>query len=935
MAKQKAESHLVRNLLIGLGVLLALYTLAGYLLLPWWLERALPEQLEQRMGWQAKVEAIRANPFALSLEADGFSARDSNDEPVAAFEQLRVDLGFFQLVRGIIGFQEIRLTEPDIRLDLLEDYSVNYARDWQNANPATEAPDPAQEPESGEPPRLYFEEVVIDGGQLLFRDFSQPEAAEFHITPLDLRLNNLATWPREDAESDYSVTAALGTQAIEWQGDLSVTPLYSQGRLKISDIRHDTLAHFLAPVLPWQLRDGALTIESRYQLAGGDQFELITSDGKLTIRELALALAAEDDEPALTAANLTINDIGFDLSAREARVGMVTITEPFVSAARNRQGLIDWVASLPDGEPAVADADASGTGPAFRWSVQGLELTEGRVRWRDQVPEAAAEVELTDLEITLGTLSQRMDEPVPYRLTAALASGGRLSANGQLTPAPFNFEAALSGSDIALAVAEPYVQLGANLELVDGRLGFDGNLDLDGQADPVTGTFSGTAQVLDLDLRLPDDGGRLVSWQSLRLAPVEFNVNPARLEIGVVTLTQPAFNIVRDSSGGHNVERIAKAGSAAGTETEEAVPAPEEGAEPGFIFRIGELQLENGAVTYTDRMLEPAFNTTFDALVGTVTGITNVPPQQGTVRLKGQLAGVAPVTFEGTLGALGTEDPSNLQLTMDDLALPVLSPYFGRYLGYAVDSGKLKLKLDYQVTGSQVKASNQVVLDRMSLGQAVTSDQAVSAPVKLGLALLTDRRGVIEVDLPLEGDLADPEFSVGQIVMRAFVNLLAKAAASPFSMLGSLADLAGLSSEELGQVSFTPGSVALADGEAEKLAALAKALNDRPELLLNVRGGVAPEVDGLVLLKSAMKAGGEKVTGEAWEQAQQAYLDGERQLPPEALGQLASSRGLAVRRLLQDTHGVPSEQLFTLDPTRQAVVDEQGDVTVQFMLDVR
>src|SRR5690606_6040995 len=115
---------------------------------------------------------------------------------------------------------------------------------------------------------------------------------------------------------------------------------------------------------------------------------------------------------------------------------------------------------------------------------------------------------------------------------------------------------------------------------------------------------------------------------------------------------------------------------------------------------------------------------------------------------------------------------SELQLNMDDLALPVLSPYFGRFLGYGVDSGKLKLDLDYEFTGTRLKASNQVVLDRMELGQAVASEEAVNAPVKLGLALLTDRQGVIEVDLPIEGDLSDPQFSVGQIVMRAFVNLL-------------------------------------------------------------------------------------------------------------------------------------------------------------------
>ena len=127
----------------------------------------------------------------------------------------------------------------------------------------------------------------------------------------------------------------------------------------------------------------------------------------------------------------------------------------------------------------------------------------------------------------------------------------------------------------------------------------------------------------------------------------------------------------------------------------------------------------------------------------------------------------------------------------------------------------------------------------------------------------------------------------------------------------------------------------LPSGEAEKLSALAGALNDRPDLLLNIRGAVAAEADGLALLKAEREARGEPVTGETWEQAQQAYRNGELSLPPETLGKLATDRGVAVRRLLQDTHSVPSDQLFTLEPSRQAAVDDQGQVIVPFNLDVR
>ena len=939
MAQSRKRSHMPRNLLIGFLVLLMIYALAGFLLLPWWLERLVPEQLDQRMGWQAEITDIRTNPFTLRVEALGLSAKDPQGEQVVAFDRLMLDMNFFQLVRGIAGFEAIQLDEPYVRVDLLEDYSVNFARDWQAANPgpAEPAPEASQSDDAAAPPRLYFGKIELNGGEMLFRDFTQADMAEFRITPMDLTLSDLATWRREGQDSDYSLLAALGSQTIEWQGDLSVAPFYSNGTLKVSSVGYETLAHFLAPFFPYDLRGGSVTLSSDYEIQAGDGFFLETTNGQLQLENLAVALDEQSEQARLTNAELSVDAVGFDLNGREIRIGQVSLDKLDVAVARSANGEIDWLAPLAtnNGET-EGGGEASTGGQPFRWSVAGVALSGGRILWQDSQPATATEIAVEQLSASIGQLSHQLEEPVSYEITGSLASGGQLSLNGQVTPAPFTLEAAISGNGIALAAFEPYVQEGANLAITSGTLGVDGNLDLDGQQEPLTGTFSGTAEVAGLDLKLPDSSGSLVSWQTLRLAPIEYNVYPARLEIGTVTLAQPVINVVRNTDNIHNVERIAKAPAAGGQQEATADAQQGEDSEPGFIFRIGQLMLENGELAYTDRTLEPAFTTSFDELNGSVTGLSNISPQQGKVSIRGRVGGVADLDFEGTIGTLGTEDVSDLKLNMQELSLPALSPYFGRYLGYGVDSGKLNLNLDYEIAGSRIDASNLVVMDRLELGSAIASDQAVNAPVKLGLALLRDSKGVIEVDLPISGDLSDPDFSVGKVVMRAFVNLLAKAAASPFSMLGSIAELAGLSGEELGKVRFIPGSIQLAEGEAEKLAALADAMLERPDLLLNIRGNVQPQADGLALLREDLTVGGQRdVSEEEWQAAREAYLAGERSLAPEALSNLASSRGVTLRNVLQQTHGVPADQLFLLDPARNADVGSEGNVIVAFNLDVR
>ncbi|HEA51851.1 DUF748 domain-containing protein [Marinobacter antarcticus] len=938
MAQSRQRSRLPRNLVIGLLVLIVLYSLAGFLLLPWWLKRALPDQLEQRMGWQADVGDISSNPFALSVEALNLSAEDSDKVKVVGFDRLYINLNFFDLIQGIVGFEAVEIDEPFIRLDLLEDYNVNFARDFREDKNSNREDKNSKPADDQAPLSLYVRQFTVNGGELLFRDFTQPEMAEFRITPLDLTLSDFATWQRDDRSSDYHLQAALGSQTVEWQGNLSVTPLYSSGNLAISGVDHKTLRHFLAPYLPYDLRGGKVTVRSDYEVQADDSLYLSTSNGRLSVDDLAVAPDTQSEQPKLTTASIAIDDIGFDLNARELRLGQISVEKPDIVLARNKAGDIDWIASLgafsKDSEKKEPEAlDSAGAGRPLRWSLEGIRVSDGNVRWQDQQPDSPADLTLEQLSLTTGKINSTMDDPVSYQLQTALGTGGKFSLNGQVTPQPFTLEAAIAGSGILLAAFEPYLQESANLAVASGTLALDGNLNLDSQQDPLTGTFSGTAEVSGLNLKLPDSREPLVSWQTLRLAPIEYNVNPARLEISTVTFSQPAINLVRNTNSVYNVEQIIRRSEAVGNATQPKKDASEDAQ---FIFRIGQLMVEKGELDYTDRTLDPAFTTTLDQLNGTVTGLSNISPQQGKVSVKGRMGRGASVEFDGTIGTLGTEETSDLKLTMKDLSLPVLSPYFGRYLGYGVDSGKLALNLDYKITGSRIDASNQIVMDRLELGRAIASKQAVDAPVKLGLALLRNSAGVIEVNLPISGDMGSPDFSVGQVVMRAFVNLLAKAATSPFSVLGSIAELAGLSGEELGQVNFEPGKIKLAPGEAEKLAALADALLDRPDLLLNIRGGVAPSADGLVLLRNQLAAGQNgKLSEQDWEKARKAYLAGERALAPEALNNLANARASELEEMLRNTHKVPADQLFMLDPSRDAKLSDDGKVINGFTLDIR
>ncbi|MDX1801019.1 MAG: DUF748 domain-containing protein, partial [Marinobacter sp.] len=490
MAKRQVARPVYKRFTFWILVLLVLYTLAGFVVLPWWLGRQLPVQLEQQLGWHTTVGDIRLNPFAMTVEVSGLSATDSDEQPVLSWDDLTVDLGFWQLFRGVIAFDSITLDKPFVRIDLLKDYGVNLARDWSRHHPATTT-EPSPPASQGGAPDLYFGHIELAGGMLRLRDFSQGTPAEFRITPLDLELNDLATYPRP-GDSGYTLSAAIGRQRINWQGELSLSPFSSRGTLRVADIDRETIAHFAGPYLPYRLDGGQVTLSTHYDLSLTDGFALTTDDGVINISDLALALPDSDQPPEMQVKSVSVSKIGFDLNRRSLAVGPVAIAGADVSLSRDADGQLNVMKPLsaaggPADHPEPTPASASGTATPFSWTVGKVSLSDSQLRWQDQQPGQTARVDVSNIAVNLSGLSDQLADPVTYDASLVVGDTGTLSARGQTTLSPFTLEAVLEGSKLALAPFQPYLNQVAGVTIRDGALSVNGKLNLDGQNQPMTG----------------------------------------------------------------------------------------------------------------------------------------------------------------------------------------------------------------------------------------------------------------------------------------------------------------------------------------------------------------------------------------------------------------------------------------------------------------
>jgi hypothetical protein len=196
----------------------------------------------------------------------------------------------------------------------------------------------------------------------------------------------------------------------------------------------------------------------------------------------------------------------------------------------------------------------------------------------------------------------------------------------------------------------------------------------------------------------------------------------------------------------------------------------------------------------------------------------------------------------------------DLRARFNDMELSPMTPYSGKFVGYTIEKGKLSFDLKYLINKRKLDSQNYIFLDQFTLGDRVESPKATKLPVKLAIALLKDRKGEIKLDIPVTGSLDDPKFSVWSIILKVLMNLIAKAATAPFSLLGALFG----GGEELSYVEFDYGSTVITEQNMKKIDTLVKALHDRPALKLDIEGHVDLEKDkeGLIqyLFNKKMKA---------------------------------------------------------------------------------
>jgi len=867
-----------------------------YLLLSWLvLPRILKSQAEkfilEKTGHHLTMELPVFNPFTLRLHLSGLRLTQPDGVPLLALRELVVQVSGTSIFRHAFVFNDIRLDGLATTVAVLPQGQLN----WSALMDALKGNEPAKS--DARAPRLDIQHFILSDAKLDFSDQRSSPAFATRIEPVNLELTDISTLPDDNGRYKVSASTTFGAR-INWYGDLSLSPLAMTGHISVENTDMAKLAAYVADGLPIALQAGVASVSADYRLShvngkpqlnlehgnvkllglklrgkrasdpalsidameakeGG--FDLLKNSialGELTVSGAGLSL--QQDGPGVSQA-LHIGDMAcenthINLDTHEATISRIALKDGDIRLRRDEAGHINLAEALQSIAPSkqqVREPIVKTAQPSWHYRLDKLELTHLGTVFSDKSVNPQAELALSDINVKATGISDDWTAAVPLTASFKVESGGYFSASGQVIPAAPAAEFKIQLSGLGLSPAQPYLSAATRLKLMSGKLSSSGRV----HYSPKDALYRGNFLLDNLNLTDAETGDPFLALSAL--GSRTFTVTPNKLEMSELSVVGLDTKLTIEKDKTVNLTRIMKSAPADGAPK----PAPPETSATQttvpFLVNIDQLHFSQGDLDFADHSLALPFATHIHDLHGVVTGISSRPNASSLIELDGQVDDYGMARASGQLEAFNPTHLMDIKVLFRNIEMVRLTPYSATFAGRKITSGRLSLDLEYKIHQRQLEGQNQIIMDKLTLGERVESPDAMSLPLDLAIAILQDSDGHIDLGLPVSGSLDDPQFSYGRIVWKALVNVLTKIATAPLHALGSLFG----GGEKIESVTFEAGEAQLTPPEREKLIKIVGALNNRPGLALALHG-VYAEQDRLALQEKQLRRDVAEKTGQ-------------------------------------------------------------------------
>ena len=556
---------------------------------------------------------------------------------------------------------------------------------------------------------------------------------------------------------------------------------------------------------------------------------------ELNIKNIELKSKNKD---IASVADVAIKSISFDLLKMALNIASVDVNKPKFASELNDNGL-SAVNELGFGEQSTKPAKAAkhtkkvekkaenksaskSKENEFKFDIKNISVNNADIALTHLFEGEKITHKFDNLFVKVANLSSDFSKPFDAKVAMKSSQKLNLDVESKIKIEPLDVSAKIKLNDTNLpkyfAYAKPFLEA----ELASGQL--ESSAEISYAKD-----IKADAKVSIKDIRLNGKKAeKLVAFKSLELEKISFAKN--ELDITGVSLNSPFIKAHLSKERKFNLSQIVKEDkNKAKTEAKPETKKVASKKEDELKFSVKNFSLKNGEVDFSDASLFMPFATTISKLNGKLTDIDKKRPSSGEFQGVVGKNGFAQITAK--LFPFELKQNTDIKLDFKDIDLVNVTPYSGQFVGYKIKKGKLNLNLNYSVTDSKLNGSNFINFDSLTLGEKVESKDAVNLPLSLAISILSDQNNQINIDLPVEGNLDDPDFKYGGVIWAAVKKLFADITLAPFRFLGNAL---GLGNKDLSSIDFLAGSSELISSEAPKIADFIKLTGSKPKMKLSI-----------------------------------------------------------------------------------------------------
>ncbi len=816
------------------GLLLIIYTIIGFSILPAVLSSKIPSIAEQLLNRKVTVKDIQFNPFSLEASIYGLEIKDLDSSIFVKFDQLYFNLAVLDSISSLsLKIDKIALKQPYISIKRNKKADFNFS----DLIPSKQA-EPEKQQSSGDLFPVTVASLSISEGKINWRDNIQAQGQQEDIYPLNLEINNFTSIINKQSDLGFSLKFASGGH-FDWQGKIQLNPLASQGHIELNQVDfHRVWELFLQNSVNFNILKGTELIKADYQLSSlNNSTQLLVNNADISLIDVQLAEKGINS-PIITIPDFKISGIAVDLLQQSIKIDRISSQDARFKTWLNTDKTINYQKLFASNNSPIQKSASTSrieNNKSKTWNVllKRLDINNFAINFTDKTLPHPTPTDITGINLTSSQLSNNQGASLPFRLALRLNKTGSLKVTGKTVFEPFSSTIQLTINNIALKDFQPYVNQFAKLDIISGFFNLNANISLQQKNEqPLAMVFKGDSHIDKLATRDQISNKDFVNWRKLSLNKIDINLATNKYLIDTIKIDRPYARVLIRKDKSINITDII---IDKGKNVTANKPAKEKPSQ--INFKVNHFVMTEGISDFADKSLILPFSAHINHLKGSVKGISSDKNATIKIALNGRVADLSPVNIKGKISP--SKGNSDFKVDFNSMPLPLMTPYMAEFAGRKIEKGNMTLKFQYKIRNKQLQASNSLLIDQLVLGDKVENPKAVSLPLDLAIALLQDSDGKIALDVPVTGNLDNPEFSIAGIVADALVNVLTKVISAPFNAIAALIG----SDEDVSKITFSAGKAELTAEQSQKLDELANALTQRPALRLEIEGTAYSNLD--------------------------------------------------------------------------------------------